>query len=119
MRFESFNHDMNRFLHNVNLEAHFAESDLSSDDLALCPPVILEKKFHFTGRAKGTVDNFSTDKFQVSSGNTWFSGENKHARPARYQQHFHRPEIGRLKTQYTDLAVLIPSLRNIKQPFTA
>ena len=118
MRFESFNHDMNRFLHNVNLEAHFSESDLSSDDLAYFAPSLSswKKKFHFTGRAKGTVDNFSTDKFQVSSGNTFFSGEIGMRGLPDINSTFIDLRSDGLKTQYADLAILIPSLRNIKQP---
>ena len=75
-----------------------------------------KKKFHFTGRAKGTVDNFSTDKFQVSSGNTFFSGEIGMRGLPDINSTFIDLRSDGLKTQYADLAVLIPSLRNIKQP---
>ena len=45
---------MNRFLHNVNLEAHFAESDLSSDDLAYFAPACHPgKEISFYRESKG------------------------------------------------------------------
>jgi len=76
MRYNSFNYDMNRFISNVQMEARFKNSVLSSNDLSFFDPSLKSwnRKFYFSGDAKGTVDHFAASNLQLVSGNTSITG---------------------------------------------
>jgi hypothetical protein len=77
MKFSDFGKDMGNFIHDVNLEGNFVNSELNSDDLAFFAPELKSWKrvFSFTGVAKGTIDNLSAKPIQIKSGNSFLDGD--------------------------------------------
>lgn len=61
LHFESFNDDMQDFIHKVKMDGRFIQSTISSEDLSYFAPALRtwNKTFSITGKAKGKVDNIT------------------------------------------------------------
>lgn len=118
MRYDSFNYDMNRFISNVQMEARFKNSVLSSNDLSFFDPSLKSwnRKFYFSGDAKGTVDHFAASNLQLVSGNTSITGAVDMRGLPDINSTFIDIRSKELQTDYTEIASFIPSLKNITQP---
>lgn len=118
MRFDDFEYDMNRFLHNVTLEGNFINSELNSKDLAYFAPELASWKrtFYLNGKAKGTIDNLSAKQINIKSGNTAIDGEIALRGLPDIDNTFIDLKANNLQTTYADLISIIPALKNITQP---
>ncbi len=121
MRYESFNRDFSRFLHNVTLEGHFKESELHTDDLAIFAPALKSWKriLYLEGNAKGILDNFSAKDMKIRTGNTYLEGNIALRGLPDINTTFIDFQSKELRTNYTDLVSIVPSLKDIKSPAIA
>ena len=118
MRYKNFNDDLSSFIHNVILEGNFEQSTINSNDIAFFAPQIKNqnRNFYLQGNVKGTVDNLTAKKLVLKSGNTSFDGDiSLKGLPDIYGT-FIDFKSNNLQTNYNDLVMLVPSLKNIKQP---
>jgi hypothetical protein len=119
MRYNNFNDDMQNFVHNVRVEGHFENSELNSDDLAFFAPEASSWKevFSLKGNAKGTIDNLSAKKIIIKAGaNNYLDGEITLRGLPDINETFIDFRSRDLRTNYEELARLIPSLRDITNP---
>ncbi len=118
MRYESFNSDFNRFLHNVTLEGHFKESVVNSDDIAFFAPSLKSWKrtFYLEGNAKGLLDNFSGKDMKIRTGNSYLEGNIALRGLPDINTTFIDFQSKDLRTNYADMVSLVPSFKEIKNP---
>ena len=118
MKFNSFGEDFSSFIHSVTLEAHFKESNICSDDLALFAPALKtwNRNLFIEGNAKGTLDNFSAKDMKLKSGNTILEGNIAMRGLPDINETFIDFESKKLMTNYNDLVSFVPALRNVKKP---
>ena len=118
MHFKDFNADMGNFIHKVNLNANFTNSELNSDDLAFFAPELKTWKrvFKISGIAKGTVDNFTAKKMVIKSGNSTLDGDIAMRGLPDINNTFIDFTARELQTNYTELTTIIPSLKEVDQP---
>ncbi len=118
MQYKDFNDDMNSFIHNVSLEGNFEKSRIHSDDIAFFAPKLKtwERIFDIQGNAKGTIDNLSAKKMIIKSSNTTVDGDITLKGLPDIDNTFIDFKANDLRTNYTDLVTLVPSLKNIRQP---
>ena len=118
MRYKNFNDDLSSFIHNVMLEGNFEKTTINSDDIAFFAPQIKSwnRIFYLQGNVKGTVDNLAAKKMILKSGNTSVDGDiSLKGLPDIYTT-FIDFKSNNLQTNYNDLVMLVPSLKNIKRP---
>jgi hypothetical protein len=119
MRYNNFNDDMQDFVHAVTVDARFENSKLNSDDLAFFAPEAAAWKqiFLITANVKGTIDNLSAKKIIIKAGtHNYLDGEiSLHGLPD-IDETFIDFKSRDFETNYTELARLIPSLKNITNP---
>jgi hypothetical protein len=118
MQYESFNKDFSSFLHKVTLEARFKESTINSDDIAIFAPALKSWKrtFYLEGNAKGVLDNFSAKNIKIRTGNTYLEGNIALRGLPAINSTFIDFQSKELRTNYTDMVSIVPSLKNIKSP---
>lgn len=119
MHYHHFNDDMQDFVHAVNLEARFENSILSSEDIAYFAPDVHTWNTVFTlnGEVHGTIDNLSARKMIISAGNENYLDGNVSLRGLPdIDKTFIDLRANELRTSYTELSKLIPSLKGIDQP---
>jgi hypothetical protein len=118
MSYKSFNKDMSSFTHNVNLDANFTGSILSTDDLAIFAPQLsgMKRVFALDGRANGTIDNFSLRKMKIRSGGTYFDGDAAIRGLPDINTTFIDVKSRLLQTNYTELVSIIPALKKLTKP---
>ncbi len=118
MRYEDFDEDMGHFLHNIKLRGNFVNSELHTDDLAFFAPELKTWKrvFNFSGTAKGTIDNLAATKMIIKSGNTTVDGDITMNGLPDIETTFIDFTSRQLQTNYDDLAVLVPSLKEVNSP---
>ncbi len=121
MRYESFNTDFSRFIHNVTLEGHFKESVLHSDDLAIFAPALksLKRIVYLEGNAKGILDNFSAKDMKIRTGNTYLEGNIALRGLPDINTTFIDFQSKELRTNYADMISIVPTLKEIKSPAIA
>ena len=118
MRYTNFNDDLGSFLHNVNLDSKFENSILNSNDLAFFAPAAKNwnRVFLIDGIVNGTVDNLSGKKLLIKSGHSIIDGDLALRGLPDFNNTFIDLKSNDLQTNYQELAMLFPSLRNIAQP---
>ena len=118
MQYKSFGKDMSDFLHSVTVEGDFVNSELNTDDLAFFAPEVKQWKkiFLIQGLAKGTIDNLSAKKMVIKSGNSIVDGDIDMRGLPDINNTFIDFRANNLQTTIADLASIIPSLKNVKQP---
>ena len=118
MRYEDFNEDMGHFLHKIKLQGNFVNSELHTDDLSFFAPELKTWKrvFNFSGNARGTIDNLVANKMLIRSGNSSVNGDITMRGLPDIDSTFINFTAKDLQTNYNDLTVLIPSLKQIDQP---
>ncbi|MEJ7675541.1 MAG: hypothetical protein WKF59_23260 [Chitinophagaceae bacterium] len=119
MRFTDFNKDMGNFEKAVTLEANFAGSEISSDDLSYFAPSLKKwkRKFFINGNVTGSIDNLSGKKMLIRSGsNSYFDGD-FYIRGLPYVDETYINLLSNdLRTSFNELTTIIPSLKNITSP---
>lgn len=118
MKYENFSKDMSNFIHAVTLQVNFENSTLDTDDLAYFTPEVKNwnRVFHLKGDARGTIDNLTVKNMLISSENTFVDGDIALRGLPDIEKTFIDFRANDLKTTYTDLAVLFPGLKTVKQP---
>ena len=119
MHYDSFNDDMQNFIHAVSLEGRFENSELNSDDLAFFAPAAAtwKKIFTLNGTVKGTIDNLTAKKLIIKAGpNNYLAGDISLRGLPDISETFIDFSSGSLLTNYTEVAGLIPSLKDITSP---
>ena len=118
MHYKNFGTDMGDFLHSITLEANFVNSELNSDDLAFFTPAVKNWKriFELKGFAKGTVDNLSTKKMLIKSGNSFIDGDIALRGLPDIGNTFIDFRANDLQTTFADITTIIPSLKTVQQP---
>ncbi|MEP6677169.1 MAG: hypothetical protein ABJA78_18555, partial [Ferruginibacter sp.] len=115
MKYNNFNEDMSNFLHNVTLEGRFINSSINSDDIAIFAPALKSWKrtFDISGNAAGTIDNLTAKKMIIKSGNTIVDGDIALRGLPDLKQTFIDFKGNDVQTNYNDLVILFPSLKNV------
>ena len=116
MRYKNFNEDFANFTQAVTLEANFTNSDISSDDLGFFAPELKKWKRNFSinGNVTGTIDNLSGRGMLIRSGNSYFDGDVA-VKGLPYDVYLNLTSH-ELRTNYTELSTIIPSLRTVTSP---
>ena len=119
MKYDGFNKDMAEFITNVQLEASFKNSQLSSKDIAYFAPELkdLNKTIQLSGTAKGTIDNFTANNLKVLYGkNSSLSGNLTMKGLPDIERTLIDFSSGNLRTTYTDVASLVPDIKKMTKP---
>lgn len=117
MSYKAFK-DMNNFLSDVQLEANFLNSTLSTDDLAVFDPQLrsMKRVFHIDGRAKGTVDNFTATDLKLRTGSSYLDGDLRMTGLPDINTTFIDLRSRLLQTNYRELSSIVPSLKKVTNP---
>ena len=118
MHYKSFGNDMGDFIHSIVLEGNFVNSVLNTDDLAFFAPDVKnwKKVFELQGLAKGSVDNISTKRMLIKSGNSFIDGDIDLRGLPDIENTFIDLRANNLQTNFADITTIIPSLKNVTQP---
>jgi hypothetical protein len=119
MHYKSFNDDMQDFIHAVTVDGHFKNSTLSSDDLAYFAPGTSSwnTNFTFSGTAHGTIENLAAHDMLITAGaNNYLSGDLSLKGLPDINKTFIDLRANELRTNYSELSRLIPSLKGITNP---
>ncbi len=119
MHYNSFNDDMQNFVHAVSLEGHFENSEVNSDDIAYFAPDAKTWKttFSLMGNADGKIDDLSAKKMIIRSGeNNFLDGDISLKGLPDIEQTFIDFKSRELRTDYNELSKLVPSLKSITSP---
>ncbi|HEY9362294.1 MAG TPA: hypothetical protein VIQ00_03450, partial [Chitinophagaceae bacterium] len=119
MHYNNLNDDMQDFVHAVTLEGHFEDSKLSTEDLAYFAPETKSWNtvFSLNGNAKGKVDNITAQKMIIRAGaNNYVDGDISLRGLPDIEETFIDFRARELRTTYTELVNLIPSLKGITTP---
>ena len=119
MHYKHFNDDMQDFIHEVTVDGRFKNSVLSSDDLAYFAPETASWNTNFTlsGTAHGKIDNLTAHDMVITAGaNNYLSGDLSLRGLPDINKTFIDLRANELKTNYSELARLIPSLKDVTNP---
>ncbi|MEO6550222.1 MAG: translocation/assembly module TamB domain-containing protein, partial [Ferruginibacter sp.] len=118
MKYTDFGKNMGNFIHEINLEANFVNSELNTDDLAFFAPEVKSWKrvFSIKGAAKGTIDNFSVKGMLIKSAHSSVEGDISMNGLPDINHTFIDFNTKDLQTNYADISTIIPSLKNVTQP---
>ncbi len=119
MGFKDFNKDMSNFEKAVELKASFTGSDISSDDISFFAPALKKWKrnFFIQGDVTGTIDNLTGKKLMIRSGNhNYFDGDIYIRGLLFANETYLTVKSNDLRTNYAELASIIPSIRGIDKP---
>ncbi|GAB4092180.1 translocation/assembly module TamB domain-containing protein [Flaviaesturariibacter terrae] len=117
MHFASFD-DMGDFVDKVRMDGHFAESYITSDDIAIFAPELKswKRSFRVSGHIKGLVDDFSGEGADLRSGQTSLRGNFSVQGLTNPNNAFLNVEARDLVTSYNDAVTFIPALRTVTMP---
>ena len=118
MHFTDFGNDMGDFIHRVQVDGDFKNSELNSDDISFFAPEVKTWKrvFILNGRAKGTVDNLSAKKISIKTNHSLLEGNFTLKGLPDIDNTFIDVQADNLQTNITDIASLVPALRTMRQP---
>jgi len=118
MRYDDFFDDMNEFVTNVRIDCRLKDSKLSSEDIAMFAPEVKSwnRTFNVNGNAKGTVSNFEVSKMNISCGNTILRGSIGIRELPDIDHVFINFNSEGSNTQYNEIALVFPEIKNITQP---
>lgn len=119
MHYENFNDDMQDFIHKVKMDGRFVTSTVSSEDLSYFAPELKtwNKIFSITGKAKGKVDNITgSDILITEGGKNYLEGDLSLRGLPEIDETFIDLRINKLRTNYSELAALIPDLKSVTNP---
>ncbi len=119
MQFKDFNKDFGKYESNVVMNAFFKDSKVSSDDIAYFAPELKtwKKEVILSGHFKGTVDNFIVTDLKAKSGATSnISGKLSMKGLPDMDKTKINFTNGTLQTNYYDLGIFIPALKDVKSP---
>ncbi|MCW3088594.1 MAG: hypothetical protein JWQ78_1980 [Sediminibacterium sp.] len=119
MKFKDFNKDFAHYNSRVLMDAHFTNARINSDDIAYFAPEIRtwNREALLSGNFHGTVEDFDVQNLSARIGATTnISG----MLSMRGLPDINTTKIslrnGSLQTNYYDLGVFVPALKNVKSP---
>ncbi len=119
MRYRSMD-DLSQFEQKVQLEANLTQSTLASSDIAFFAPDIQswKMKFFLTSHIKGTLDNIVGTNMSVRTNisSSSFTGNITLTGLPNVNNLYIDANQIQLKTTYTDIAKIAPTLKNLTQP---
>lgn len=119
MHYHHFNDDMQDFVNAVTLDGHFKNSEVSSEDLAYFAPETRywNTLFSLSGIAHGKIDNLIGKKMIIKAGDkNYLDGDISLRGLPDIDKTFIDFRSRELRTNYNELAKLIPSLKEITNP---
>lgn len=119
MKYKSFNADFGDYINKVHMEARFKEAKINSNDIAFFAPELKSwnKEVILTGNAIGTVSDFNVKNLFAKSGNTsYLHGSIAMKGLPDINSTTINFDDGAFKTNYSDLSVFIPGMKNVRQP---
>jgi hypothetical protein len=119
MHYNHFNDDMQDFIHKVTIDGHFKNSEVSSEDLAYFAPETKSWNtvFSVNGDAHGKIDNITGQKMIIRAGEqNYLDGDISLRGLPDIDKTFIDFRSKELRTNYNELARLIPSLKEITNP---
>jgi hypothetical protein len=110
---------MKDFIHAVNMQGDFDESEIDSDDIAFFAPELKKwkKKFILRGKVRGTVDALVGREMLVKAGNsTLLDGDISLTGLPDINQTFIDLKANDFRTTYGDAVTIIPAMRKATNP---
>ncbi|MES1217861.1 MAG: hypothetical protein ABUT20_20310, partial [Bacteroidota bacterium] len=111
--------DMDDFIHKVQMNANFDESEIDSDDIGFFAPELKtwKKNIKLNGKVRGTVDALVGKDMIVEAGNnTSLNGDINLTGLPDINQTFIDFKANDFKTTYGDAVTIVPALRNVTNP---
>jgi hypothetical protein len=119
MRFKDFNKDFGHYNSRVTMDARFKEARVNSDDIAYFAPEVRSwnREVILSGNLLGTVEDFTVKGLAARIGATT-NVNGTLSMKGLPDIHTTRITLndGSLQTNYYDLGVFIPELKNVKSP---
>lgn len=118
MKFKSFNADFGEYVTNVLMNVKFKEAKVNSDDIAFFAPELKswKKEVTLSGNFTGTVADFNIKNLFAKTGNTTYVSGDVSMKGLPYMD---KTKIvftnGVLKTNYKDVSIFVPSIKNITE----
>ncbi|MBC7588989.1 MAG: translocation/assembly module TamB domain-containing protein, partial [Chitinophagaceae bacterium] len=118
MKFNHFNADFGEYVTNVLMDAKFSSSKVFSDDIAFFAPSLKtwKKEFDLTGNFLGTVADFNINNMLIKTGGSYING----TLAMKGLPDIDKTKItfnkGSLQTNYSDLSIVVPSIKNVREP---
>jgi len=119
MKFKDFNRDFAHYISKVTMEARFRNAKVNSDDIAYFAPDLKtwKKETVISGNFLGTVENFSVQNLSANIGATTnINGRLTMKGLPEINTTKISLENGSLKTNYYDLGVFVPALKDVNSP---
>jgi len=118
MHFSDFYSGMDDFEHAVTLAADFKDSKVTSRDLGYFAPGVKKwnREFQLSGIGGGTIDNLVVKNALINSGNSFFDGDLTIRGLPEMNETYMDIHSRDMRTSYSDLAALIPSMRTVTTP---
>jgi hypothetical protein len=111
--------NMADFIHKVNMEADFDNSQIDSDDFAYFAPGLKtwKKNISITGQVRGTVADISGRELVINAGNsTYINGDVTLSGLPDIEQTFIDFKSNDTRTSYTDIIKFVPAAKKITNP---
>jgi hypothetical protein len=119
MKYKAFNNDFGDYINKVVMDARFKDAKINSDDIAFFAPELKKwnKEVSLTGNAFGTVADFSVKDFFAKAGNTtYIHGILTMKGLPDINTTIINFNNGIFKSNYNDLSVFIPVLKEVHEP---
>ncbi len=118
MKFDHFNKDFGQYVTNVIMDARFNNSKVSSDDIAYFAPDLKswKKEVELSGNFLGTVSDFTINKFFAKTDASYINGTLSMKGLPNINNTNISLTNGTLQTNYTDLSIIVPAIKTVKEP---
>lgn len=118
MSFDDFS-SMSNFIHAVNMQGDFDNSEIDSDDIAFFAPSLKswKKKIILKGKVRGTVDALAGREMIVQAGNsTLLNGDISLTGLPNINETFIDFKANEFRTTYGDAVTIVPAMRRVTSP---
>lgn len=118
MSFDDFS-DMNDYINEVNMQAHFSNSEIDSDDIAYFAPNLSTWKKNITvnGEVRGTVSELVARGLEVEAGaNSYLNGDISLTGLPYIDRTFIDFKANEFRTTYASAVTIVPSLASVTTP---
>lgn len=118
MSFDDFS-DMGDYIHAVNMQASFVNSEIDSDDIAYFAPALGDwnKNIVLNGSVRGTVDDLVGKGLEVKAGeNTYLNGDVSLTGLPAINQTFIDFRANEFRTTYASAVTIVPAIGRVQSP---
>lgn len=118
MKFKHFKKDFANYVSSVVMEANFNNSKIASDDIAYFAPDLKswKKEIELSGNFLGTVSDFTVNKFFAKTNTSYVNGNLAMKGLPNINTTNISLTNGTLQTNYTDLSIIVPTIKTVKEP---